>query len=125
MKKEVLIASKSRKPKSENDPTKIWATNLPEAHIEISNFELLIQLKPCQEKLRYKIDGKRLWEQLKTREKRTLIPVGDLDMRFEEWEGEMVAVIEPPEESQVDFEFQVKVPLRELENTLCTYLKFC
>lgn len=111
-----------------NAPKKVWATNLPGASIELSNLYLWIQLKPKARKMCFHIDGKRLWEQLRglSEEKASsrVIPVGDLDMRFEGWEGEVVAIIEPPEESKEDFEYQIKVPLRELKNALCTFLKF-
>lgn len=122
------MASKNKKQNVVNTPAVVWSTNLPGAFIEVSNLYLWLCLRPGQRKLKYKIDGKRLWEQLKPlsldRASDKVIPVGDLDVRFKEWEREVVAVIEPPEEKNEEFQFEIEVPLREFKHAVCTFLKF-
>ncbi len=108
-----------------NEPKKVGILNLEGAYLTIGNLYIRFYLRPKQRKLEFKIDGRRLWEQLKNCKNGSLFPVGDLSFKItgvDYWL--QVITIEPDEDTKPDFPFEIEVQLREFKNALCGFLKF-
>lgn len=104
-----------------NVPKRIWMADIPGGYIDVSNLYLWIHLRNDQDNLQYRIDGKKLWQQLKTITGR--IPIGkNLDLWIYDCQGEFMAVIEPSEDE--GFQFQFEVSLRDFENAIAVVKEY-
>lgn len=100
------MASKSAK-KAINAPIRIWMVDIPGGYIEISDLYIWVHLRNNQREMKYRIDGAALFRVLKNIDERYTF--GKLDFwshRLGE-NSEKLIVIEPAEDEDFDFSFEV------------------
>lgn len=103
--------------KPENAPLRLWMLDIPGGYIEVSDLYLWIKF-PNSKKIQYRLDGKCLYDALKTTKERRYL--GELEIWSHDLGEETAVVIEPKEEA--DFQFQFEVSQNELKEALYCFV---
>ena len=90
-----------------NAPIRVWMVDTPGGYIEVSDLYIWIRIPNLRKRFQYRIEGKKLAEALKNLD--SLQTVGKLAFWELTIDGEKLVVIEPTEDQELLFRFEVNL----------------
>lgn len=106
------------------EANRVWMMDGP-GYVDVTDHYLWIWFGRGHQKLEFHINGRRLWEQLKSATDGKVIPVGDLDILPKMDKGVMMLNVFNAEEFEQEIPYGFQVTLFCLREALVPFLKFC